>query len=122
MDDEFLKALKMVEEYDRQRPTSITEYRLYYDDEGRITMYCEQYHPDSGNYIVIDHPDIFFKNQTDSLRVIDGKLRILDLRAPQLSRLRKSQTGQPVVKGMAGLPLAPNETYENIEYYDKKFN
>jgi hypothetical protein len=118
MSPEFLEALRLVEEYDRQRPKFIKEFRIYYDEEGQVTMYCETAHPPDTNYIVIDNPDVFFKTNTGRLRVANGELKIVD---PKLTRthLAKSNTGQPVVKGMAALALEPNEQYPNIEYYDR---
>jgi len=119
MSPEFLEALRLVEEYDRQRPKLFKEFRIYYDEEGRVTMYCETDHPSDTNYIVIDNPDVFFKTNTGRLRVVDGELKIVD---PKLTRthLAKSTTGQPVVRGMAALALTPTEEYQDIEYYDRK--
>ena len=122
MSPEFLEALKLVEEYDRQRPKLTVEYRLYYNADGEITMYCEVDHPAEGNYIVIDHPDIFFKNNTTLLRVVNGQLKILKSQIEHYCKLQKSSQGQPVVKGIAALPLLENETYREIEYYDRKTN
>jgi hypothetical protein len=119
MSPEFLEALKLVEEYDRQRPKFIKEFRIYYNTEGRVTMYCETAHPPDTNYIVIDNPDVFFKTNTGRLRVINGELKIIDTR-PRQTHLAKSNTGQPVVKGMAALALTPTEQYQDIEYYDRK--
>jgi hypothetical protein len=119
MSPEFLEALKLVEEYDSQRPKFVKEFRIYYDEEGQVTMYCETDHPADTNYIVIENPDVFFKTNTGRLRVINGELKIVD---PKLTRthLAKSNTGQPVVKGMAALALEPKEQYQDIEYYDRK--
>jgi hypothetical protein len=86
MNPEILEALRLVEEYDRRRPKLITEFRIYYDEEGRVTMYCETDHPADSNYIVIDNPDVFFilsiiigviaKFPDDNVRpaVIDGEI------------------------------------------------
>jgi hypothetical protein len=120
MSPEFLEALKLVEEYDRQRPKQIIEYRLYYDVTGCVTMYCETDHPQQGNYIVIDNPDVFFKNNTSLMRVVDGKLKILSSQPAHYLGLRRSNTGQRVVKGIASLPLEHNEEYQDVEYYDRK--
>lgn len=119
MSPEFLEALRLVEEYDSQRPKFVKEFRIYYNQEGQVTMYCETDHPPDTNYIVIDNPDVFFKTNTGRLRVINGELKIVD---PTLTRthLAKSTTGQPVVKGMAALALEPAEQYQDIEYYDRK--
>jgi hypothetical protein len=118
MNPEIIEALRLVEEYDRQRPTPITEFRIYYDEEGRVTMYCETDHPNDTNYIVVDNPDVFFKTNTGRLRVINGELKIIDTR-PTRTHLAKSTTGQPVVRGMAALALTPTEEYQDIEYYDR---
>lgn len=122
MSPEFLEALRLVEEYDRNRPQQVIEYRLYYDDEGCITAYCETNHPEEGNYVVIDHPDIFLKNNTSLLRVVDGKLKILPNQPPHYMGLQRSTAGQRVVKGMAALALMPIEEYQDVEYYDRKTN
>lgn len=119
MSPEFLEALRLVEEYDRQRPKLIKEFRIYYDEEGKITMYCETAHPLDTNYIVIDNPDVFFKTNTGRLRVINGELKVVDTK-PTRTHLAKSCTGQPVVRGMAALALEPKEQYQDIEYYDRK--
>lgn len=122
MSPEFLEALKLVEEYDRQRPKQVTEYRLYYNEVGEVTMYCEVNHPKEGNYIVIDHPDVFFKNNTSLMRVVDGQLKILKSQPLNYSKLQKSLQGQPVVRGMAAVALTPEDNYTDIEYYDRKTN
>jgi hypothetical protein len=119
MNPEIVEALRLVEEYDRRRPKLITEFRIYYDEEGRVTMYCETDHPADSNYIVIDNPDVFFKTNTSKLRVINGELKIIDTR-PTRTHLAKSTTGQPVVRGMAALALTPTEQYQDIEHYDRK--
>jgi hypothetical protein len=119
MNPELLEALQLVEEYNRQRPVLITEPRIYYDEEGNVTMYCETAHPPDTNYIVIDNPDVFFKTNTSRLRVINGELKIIDTKITR-THLAKSNTGQPVVRGLAALALAPNEQYQDIEYYDRK--
>lgn len=122
MSPEFLEALRLVEEYDRQRPKTVVEYRLYYDEEGHVTGYCETNHPPESNYIVLDNPDLYFRTNTQSLRVIDQQLKIIDLTAPSRPILTKSSQGQPVVAGMAALALYRDETYDKIEYYDRPTN
>lgn len=118
MSPEFLEALRLVEEYDRQRPKFVKEFRLYHNEDGEVTGYCETDHPPETNYIVIDNPDVFFKTNTSRLRVIDGELKIVDVKIIK-TRLTKSNTGQPVVRGMAALALEPGEQYPHTEYYDK---
>lgn len=122
MSPEFLEALRLVAEYDQQRPQQVIEYRLYYDDAGCVTMFCETNHPADTNYIVIDNPDVFFKNNTTLMRVVDGKLKILDAQPKHYMGLERSNTGQRVVRGMAALALAADEEYQDVEYYDRKTN
>lgn len=117
MNPEFLKALDLLE----TPLTVIAEYRLYYDMDGFITTLSECNHPD-GNYIVLDDPSIFHNINTRFLRVIDGKLVVLDAQPRMYVGLRRSTTGQRVVKGIAALALTENEEYQNIEYYDRKTN
>lgn len=120
MSPEFLEALRLVEEYDRNRPQQVIEYRLYYNDEGCITAFYETEHPESGNYIVIDDPDVFLKNNTSLMRVVAGKLTILPSQPPHYMGLHRSTAGQRVVKGMSAIALKPNEIYQDVEYYDRK--
>ncbi len=122
MSPEFLEALRLVEEYDRQRPKSQIEYRLYYNSEGCITGYCETNHPPDTNYIVLDNPDLYFRTNTMSLRVIDKQLKIIDTNPPDRQRLAKSSQGQAVVAGIAALALNPDETYDYVEYYGRPTN
>lgn len=122
MNPEFLEALRLVEEYDSQRPKSIIEYRLYYNDDGTIISFVETDHPVTGQYIVIDNPDLFFKNNTNLLRVVDGKLKILESLPAHYLGLQRSTAGQRVVKGMAALALTLEEEYQDVEYYDRKTN
>lgn len=119
MDPEFLKALEMVAEYDRNRPVIVKEYRLYYREDGSIIGLWETDHPE-GTYIVLDDPGIFHRTNTFLLRVINGALKVLDPSAPTKSKLVKSTQGQPVVKDNAALALYPDEEYQDIEYYDRK--
>jgi hypothetical protein len=121
MSPEFLEALKLVEEYDRARPEFVKEFRVYYNQCGEVTGYCETDHPPDTNYIVIENPDVVFRNNTIKLRVVDGELKIIE---PKLTRTRlaKSHTGQLVVQGIAALALEPGEQYSNTEYYDRTTN
>ena len=119
MDPEFLKALELVAEYDRQRPKVVKEFRLYYNEDGSIIGMWETDHPE-GNYIVLDDCGIFHNNNTSLLRVVNGNLKIIDPKIPLKSRLIKSTQGQRVVANNAALVLYPEEEYNNVEYYDRK--
>lgn len=121
MSPEFLEALRLVEEYDRARPEFVKEFRVYYNEFGEVTGYCETDHPPDTNYIVIENPNVVFGTNTSKLRVVDGELKIIE---PKLTRTRlaKFHTGQLVVQGIAALALEPGEQYSNTEYYDRTTN
>ena len=118
--EELVKAHQLIDEYEAARPKSLWEPRLYYDENGEVTSYYEVDHPTEGNYIVLEHPDVFFKNNTILMRVIDGKLHIVEHKPTRVSRIVKSTQGQPVVSGMAALALNPNETYQSVEHYGRR--
>ena len=116
------EVARLVAEYDAQRPRIIKEYRLYYHSDGTIIGLWESDHPKGNNYIVLDDPGLFNNSNTLRLRVQNKKLIVLDPRAPLKTRLQKSNTGFPVVQGHAALILEQNETYSEIEYYDRTDN
>ena len=119
MDPEFFKALELVANYDRQRLQKVKEYRVYYDETGRVTGMWETDHP-MGNYVIITDPGLFHNNNTEALRAVDNELKLLDLTAPMKVRLVKSTKGFAVVRGHAAIILGPGESYEDTEYYDRK--
>jgi len=117
MSPEFLKALELLVE-----PVIETiEYRLYYDSNGCITALSERDHP-NGDYIVLADPSVFHNTNTMLLKVVDGKLVVLDAQPKAYTGVQRSATGQRVVKGMAALALTADEEYQDIEYYDRKTN
>jgi hypothetical protein len=120
--DEFYKALKLVEEENLKRLPAVKQYRIYYDNEGLVTAFSEIDHPDGDNYIVVDHPDVFHKANTLLLRVIDKKLITLNPKALELTRIKKSTQGQPVVKGIAAVALGVDEHFLDVEHYDRTNN
>lgn len=123
MSQEFWdEVFKLVDEYDQQRPKVIKEFRLYYNDDGSIIGLWETGHPESGNYIVLDDPGIFFRTNTHSLKVIDKKLQVIDLKKESKVRLHNGNKDFCVVEGHASLILTKNETYQNTEYYDSTNN
>lgn len=119
---EFYKALALVEEENRKRKPLVKEYRIYYDTNGLVTLLSETDHPPGENYIVVETPDVFYKNNTLLLRVVDKKLVVLDSKVVDKVKLKKSSTGQPVVKGHAAVALGLNEEYLEIEFYDRTNN
>ncbi len=120
MNEEWIKAWELVAAFDAQRPISIKEYRLYYNEDGTVIGLWESGHPEGDNYIVLDDPDVFHRTNTSLLKVADKKLITIDPTIQNKVRIKKSNTGQMVVKGHAAIAL--NESYNNIEYYEKTNN
>lgn len=120
MSNDFWKEVfDLVEAYDAKRPKHIKEYRLYYNNDGTIIGLWENSFPETTNYIVLDDPGVFFHTNTQLLKVKNKRLIVLDPRAPNRARLKKSDRGFQVVKGNAALVVESNETYELVEYYDR---
>ena len=113
------EVAQLVAEYDAQRPVVVQEYRLYYDPEGMIIGLWESDHPEGNNYIVLDDPGVFYSANTLLLRVQNKKLVVLDPMAPSKTRLQKASNGFQVAKGHAAVIIELNETYAEIEYYDR---
>jgi len=116
------EVVKLVADYDAARTAITKEYRLYYNTDGTIVSLWESDHPEGNNYIVLDNPGVFYHTNTMLLRVRDKKLIVLDPRAPTRTRLKKSIVGFPVVKNNSALILEANETYTEVEYYDRTNN
>ena len=116
------EVAQLVAEYDAQRPVVVQEYRLYYDPEGMIIGLWESDHPEGNNYIVLDDPGVFYSANTLLLRVQNKKLVVLDPMAPSKTRLQKANNGFRVAKGHAAVIIEPDETYTEIEYYDRTNN
>ena len=51
-------------------------------------------------------------------QVVNGKLKIIDFNPEYRVQLTSSTQGYRVVKDHAGIILANNEEYLNVEYYD----
>lgn len=100
-------------------PDPEIEYRLHYTDDGDIFMCSMQQHPESDKYIVTDREtySMYFR-----YRVVKGKLELIKHDSGLLASLVKSTHGFKVVRNHAALLLEPNETYDNIEYYDSRNN
>jgi hypothetical protein len=93
------------------------EYRLYYDERGYGTFMSGASGP-HGNYILIPK-DIYDRAVTHNLRVVNGKLTVIDASAGIKLQLIKSTSGQRVVKNHPAIPLRDTEQYTDIEYYDR---
>ena len=116
------EVARLVAEYDAQRPKIVKEYRLYYNSDGTVIGLWETDHPVGDNYIVLDDPGVFNSSNTLMLRVQNKKLVVLDPQAPLRTRLKKSSQGFTVVRGHAAVIVEQDETYTEIEYYDRTNN
>lgn len=104
----------MSDELYQQFPKQELQYRLYYDDRGRpITMASHDY--PEGNYIVITQEQ--YERPNYNVRVVNGAITV-DTQDHFRVQLKQSTTGVAVVRGHASLVLE-NDTYEEIEYYDR---
>lgn len=121
MNENFWKEVfDLVEAFDKQRPTLNNTPRLYYNPDGTVIGVWESDYPDGENYIVLESYSIFNMYNTQLLRVVDNKLIVLENYKLNRVRLHKSNSGQQVVFGHAALPLFPNETFDQTEFYDYK--
>lgn len=113
---------KLVAEYDATRTNVTSKNRLYYDAAGCIIGLWKTDYPAGDNYIVLDSTEVFDQNNTLLLRVKDNRLVVLDPKEPVKVRLVKAASGFKTVRGHAALIIEPNESYTNIEYYDRRTN
>jgi hypothetical protein len=109
--DEFLAAMAML----KPLPIPTIEYRIYYNEQGTITMCAMTNHPLDENYIVVSKEEY---NNYFRYTVVEGKLKKIDTNPGYRVQLKKSTTGYPVVKNHAGLIVEASETYEDTEHYD----
>lgn len=94
------------------------EYRLHYDNSGAITMCSMQNHPDSIQYLVVGKEE--YENYTlYKVDIVNKKLKKVVLDPGVSVQLKRSNQGFKTVKHHAGLIVEPDETYEDIEYYDR---
>ena len=107
---EFFEGLKLLPE---PAPPEVKEYRIYYDETGRITELTMTNHP-KGDYIVVDLDT--FENYTRYERVKNGKLIPVVSDSGYRVQLTKSTLGFAVVRGHAAL-LIEDEQYQDREYY-----
>jgi hypothetical protein len=78
-------------------------------------MCTQQSHPENTLYLVVtaDEYHEYFRYY-----IVDGKLKKIDFNPEYRVQLKRSSQGYRVVKNHAGIRLE-NETYKDIEYYDK---
>lgn len=90
------------------------EFRLHYDDDGKIFMCSMQQHPENTKYLVVtreeyDHYYLY--------RVEDGKLKMIDRNMGLHVKLKTSDQGYATVKNHASIILEPGETAD-VEYWE----
>jgi len=115
-EEEFLKALMALTPVE-QEPF---EYRFHYDEFGRIYSCSMINHPVGTEYLVVDKEtfDNFFKYKVNVKKKKLEKI-VFD---PNVSvQLKRSNQGFKTVKHHAGLIIEPDETYEDIEYYESNY-
>lgn len=89
----------------------IPEFRLYYDDAGKVICYtCDKL---PGNYIVIDAAT--FAAARPDVRVVDGKISTVSPEAI-ISKLIPSSTGQKCIKGDVSI-VVPDDFSDNATYW-----
>jgi hypothetical protein len=92
------------------------EYRIHYDEFGKITMCSMQNHPINTNYLVVDE-----KTYSDyakyRVNVVKKQLEKVAINPGISVQLKRSDQGYCVVKNHAGLILEQDETHEDVEYY-----
>jgi hypothetical protein len=108
--DELAKAFAMMKPIVEE----VKEYRIHYDELGRIIMCTMTNHPADTTYIVVsrDEYDNYFR-----YTIKDGKLKKIDNNTNIRVQLVSNTKGYAVVKKHAGLILEPTDTYNEIEYY-----
>jgi len=111
--EEFNQAM---EQFGFKEPEPL-EFRIHYDDHGKIIMCSMCGHPASDQYLVVDRLvyDNYLKYQVNVAR---KKLEKIDIDIGISVKLRKSTHGYAVVKSHAGLLVEKDEIYNDIEYYD----
>lgn len=112
-EEEFLAALASFGEI---VPDPI-EYRLHYNELGDITMCSYQNHPSGTQYLVVDQ-EIYDNYTQYRINVEQKKLEKVVYNPRIIVKLKKSDSGYPVVKNHAGLVIESHENYKDIEYYD----
>jgi len=93
------------------------EYRLHYNESGDIYLCTMVQHPELTQYVVVDK-DIY--NNYHKYHVVNGLLEKIIQKNGVVLSLVKSNVGYRVVKNNAALLIEENETYTDIEYYDRR--
>lgn len=100
-------------------PSPVIEFRIYYNDDGNITMCTTSDHPESLQYIVVNQDQF---NNYYKYKVVDNKLVEIKKAIAVASPLVKSDRGFRVVKNHAALLLEESESFNPVEYYEPRRN
>ena len=109
--DEFIKAMESMVLV----PEPKIEYRFYYDETGRITTCSQTNHQEHGEYLVVTNYEYKHYYQ---YYIENDKLKMVDINPVYHVQLKRSSQGYRVVTNHAGIILADDEEYKNVEYYD----
>ena len=116
-DEEFIEAYnsfpKIIEEP--------FEYRIHYDEDGRIVMLTHQNHPDSIQYLIVS-ADEYADYQHYYVDIEKKQLKKVAHNPGLRVQLKRSDQGSAVVKNHAGLVLEPGETSTEVDHYDNTTN
>ena len=72
-------------------------------------------HPESSQYAVVSQS---IYNAYYNYIIQDGKPKLVDKHTTHRVQLKRSSQGYRVVNNHAGIILASDEEYKNVEYYD----
>lgn len=119
MNESYLELLKALAEV-VDRPIPVYEKRVYYDEfENILGAVPHPPYPESENYIVVSEEE--FKN-LNSYMIRDKKLILIPPPSNQIKVVyKKNNHGYRVVKNHAALLLEENESYPEVEHYDRNY-
>lgn len=95
------------------------EYRLHYNELGEIYLCTMVQHPEATQYVVVNKETY---DNYHKYRVVNGLIEKIVHQNGIFLQLAKSNKGYRVVKNNAALLIQDDESYPDIEYYDRKFN
>lgn len=110
--EEFERVMQSLE----VKPEPI-EYRIHYDEFGRIVTCTMQQHPTGTQYLVVgkEEYDNYAKYRVN---VEKKQLEKVAVHHGVSVQLKPSTQGFAVVRNHAGLLVEEDEQYSNIEYYE----
>lgn len=124
-DPSFLELIKAFESgLIHEGPPPVAEFRLYYDEDGRIVRSTTTLREAEElniplPYLIVDNEQyqIFYR-----FKVENGQLVEISQSSGQRVQLKKSTKGFKVVENHAAILLEADDDYPNTEYYDYRNN